>query len=94
MRLCFLNIINIFYLQGSAKTKKKRDNMPVPKRRKTLSKTLFQYPRLVLKLFDADFVFKRTKTLLLWGFLPSVILVGMNTEPKPASYLELINILD
>ena len=68
--------------------------MPVPRRRKTLGRKLFQYPLLALKLFDADFMFQKTKTLLLWGFLPCVIFVGMNTEPMPSSYLELINILE
>jgi len=74
-------------------TKKSR-KMPVPRRRKTLGRKLFQYPLLALKLFDADFMFQKTKTLLLWGFLPCVIFVGMNTEPMPSSYLELINILE
>jgi hypothetical protein len=68
--------------------------MPVPRRRKTLSQTLFRYPRLALRLFDVDFMFQKMKPLLLWGFLPVVIWIGMNTEPKPASYLELFNILD
>jgi hypothetical protein len=49
---------------------------------------------LALRLFDADFMFQKMKPLLLWGFLPAVIWIGMNIEPKPASYLELFNILD
>jgi hypothetical protein len=47
-----------------------------------------------MKLLDIHFVFSYTRILLLYGFAPAVIFIGMNTDPKPASWLELINILD
>jgi hypothetical protein len=71
-----------------------KHKMPVPRRRQSLSRGLMQYPKLALKLFDASFMFEKTKTLLLWGFLPGVIIIGMNTEPTPSSYFEIINILE
>ena len=48
----------------------------------------------VLKIFDAHFVFQKTQTILLYGFTPAVIWIGMTTEPRPSSFWELINILE
>ena len=67
--------------------------MPVPHRRK--SKGVFSIvksPMMLTKIFDINFMFQKTKTLLLWGFTPAVIFSGMLTEPAPTSWFELINI--
>ena len=67
----------------------------VPRRRKTSPADIIaNLPRMALRLFDADFIFQKTKTLLFYGFAPAVILKGMMTEPKPASWFEIINILE
>ncbi|CAB9502544.1 expressed unknown protein [Seminavis robusta] len=69
--------------------------MPVPRRRqRTTLMQIQNLPSLALKLFDIDFVFKKTRIFLLYGVAPAVIYIGMNTEPRPASWFELINILD
>ena len=47
---------------------------------------------MLFKLLDIDFVFQKTRTLLFYGFAPSVVIMGMLTEPAPASWFELINI--
>jgi len=51
-------------------------------------------PSLALKMLDIDFVFQKARPYLLYTFAPAVVLIGMYTEPSPASWLELINILD
>jgi TOM7 family len=63
--------------------------MPVPRRR---NKALVKSPTDVLKIFDIDFLFQKTKTLLYYGFAPAVVFIGMYREPGPASWFELINI--
>lgn len=69
--------------------------MPVPKRRNNkLSGGILYYPSLAMKLFDVNFVFQKTRLALLYGFAPTVLFVGMMTEPRPASWLEIINILE
>lgn len=72
--------------------------MPVPRRRQQKSKSsassILRLPSLALKLLNADFIFQKSKTLLYYGFAPAVVLMGMMTEPRPASWLELINILE
>ncbi len=69
--------------------------MPVPRRRSsTPVQKITSLPRLALKLLDADFIFQKSKTLFHYGFLPAVIFMGMTTEPRPSSWLELINILE
>ena len=69
--------------------------MPVPRRRKQTTLMRIQNaPKFALKLLNIDFLFQKTRVFLLYGFAPAVILLGMNTEPAPASWLELINILD
>jgi hypothetical protein len=69
--------------------------MPVPRRRKQTALMRIQsLPSLALKLLDIHFVFSHTRIFLLYAFAPAVIFIGMNTDPKPASWLELINILD
>jgi hypothetical protein len=66
--------------------------MPVPRRRKSsLAQSL---PRLAMNLLDANFLFEKSKTLLYYGFGPAVVIMGMMIEPRPASWLELINILE
>ena len=47
---------------------------------------------MALKVLDIDFVFSNTKTLLLYTFAPAVVVLGMWTEPAPASWFDLINI--
>ena len=67
--------------------------MPVPKRRQRKGiGTLANAPSMALKLFDIDFVFRNTKTILLYSFAPAVVVLGMWTEPTPASWFDLINI--
>ena len=67
----------------------------VPRRRKTSPGDIIaNLPRMALRLFDADFIFQKTKTFLFYGFAPAVILKGMMTEPQPASWFEIINILE
>lgn len=67
----------------------------VPRRRNMgASATLFSLPKLALNFLDADFLFQKSKTLLYYGTLPAVVIVGMLTEPRPSSWLELINIID
>lgn len=67
--------------------------MPVPRRRSPKGPmALVKSPSNILKLLDIDFVFQKTKVLLLYGFAPSVILLGMYREPAPASWFDLINI--
>jgi hypothetical protein len=69
--------------------------MPVPRRRSGSAAGSFtSLPKLALKLLDADFIFQKSKTLIYYGFAPAVVLMGMMTEPRPASWLELINILE
>ena len=68
--------------------------MPVPRRRQTSTiEHIKNVPFLALKLLDADFLFKKSKTLLYYGITPAVVLFGMMTEPRPG-WLELINILE
>ena len=67
--------------------------MPVPKRRQGKGvRALINAPSMALKLLDIDFVFTNTKTLLLYGFAPAVVVLGMWTEPAPASWFDLVNI--
>lgn len=67
--------------------------MPVPKRRKPKGGAMAAYnPLQLLNLLDIHFMFTKTRSLLLYGFAPTVIVMGMFTEPAPASWLELINI--
>lgn len=67
--------------------------MGVPRRRKSKGGTsLIKKPLMLFKLLDIDFVFQKTRTLLFYGFAPSVVIMGMLTEPAPASWFELINI--
>ncbi|MGK3742134.1 MAG: hypothetical protein ACI90V_008988 [Bacillariaceae sp.] len=68
--------------------------MPVPRRRKQTGSALATISPTVLlsKIFDIDFMFQRSKTLLYYSFAPAVIFYGMTTQPCPASWLELINI--
>ncbi len=68
--------------------------MPVPRRRNlTPIEQICNLPKLALKLFDADFLFQKSKTLLYYGITPAVVLLGMMTDPRPG-WLELINILE
>jgi hypothetical protein len=67
--------------------------MPVPKRQKRSlgSLSLTKISSNALKLLDVSFLFEKTKTLLLWGFTPTVIWIGLRTEPRPA-FFDLFNI--
>jgi hypothetical protein len=67
--------------------------MPVPRRRKPKGGSLAFSPTvLISNLFDIDYIFKRSRTLLYYTFAPAVIYYGMTAEPSPASWFELINI--
>jgi hypothetical protein len=67
--------------------------MPVPRRRKSTGiLSLVKSPLVLLKLFDIDFMFQKLRTPLLYGFAPGVVILGMFTEPSPASWFDLINI--
>ena len=67
--------------------------MPVPRRRKPRGGSLALSPTvLISNLFNIDYIFKRSRTLLYYSFAPAVIFYGMTTEPAPASWFELINI--
>lgn len=69
--------------------------MPIARRRhQGYLRHVYNLPFMTLKLFDADFLLRKTRTLLLYGFAPAVILLGMTTEPRPSSWFELINILE
>jgi TOM7 family len=61
--------------------------MPVPKRRGdpqggTLS--VSNLSKQLMKLLDIHYVFQRARTLLLFGFAPAAIYIGLRTEPKPS----------
>jgi hypothetical protein len=72
-----------------------RHKMPVPKRRKSQgASSLMALPSYALRLFDIDYVFSKTRFLLLWGFAPTVVLIGMMTEPTPSSWFDIINLLE
>jgi hypothetical protein len=68
--------------------------MPVPRRRQSRGMAgLTKLPSQALKVLDVDFVFQNTRVLLLWGFAPAVVLVGLMTEPRP-SPIDLFNIFE
>jgi hypothetical protein len=48
----------------------------------------------IFKIVDIDFLFQNTRIALLYGFAPTVIVIGMLTEPSPASWFDIINILE
>eukprot|EP00529_Nitzschia_sp_RCC80_P037967 CAMPEP_0113469372 /NCGR_PEP_ID=MMETSP0014_2-20120614/15864_1 /TAXON_ID=2857 /ORGANISM="Nitzschia sp." /LENGTH=72 /DNA_ID=CAMNT_0000361845 /DNA_START=84 /DNA_END=302 /DNA_ORIENTATION=+ /assembly_acc=CAM_ASM_000159 len=71
--------------------------MPVPRRRNKAGSgggtVATISPSFILsKMFDIDFMFQKSKTLLFYAFTPAVVYIGMTTEPSPASWFELINI--
>ena len=91
MVLVSLLYVTCMALLSTTQTQK----MPVPRRRQQTALMKVQnLPRLAMKLFDIDFVFQKTRPFLLYAFAPAVVWIGMNTEPRPASWLELINLFD
>ena len=68
--------------------------MPVPKRRKAQGFSLASLPSQAVNLLDINFVFQKSKTILLYGFAPAVVVIGMMTEPCPGSWFDLINLLE
>jgi hypothetical protein len=69
--------------------------MPVARRRhQGYLKYIYNLPSVTVKLLDADFLLRKSRALLLYGFAPAVILLGMTLEPQPSSWFELINILE
>jgi hypothetical protein len=44
-----------------------------------------------MKLMDIQYVFDATKLVLLWAFAPTVLLIGLRTEPRP-SIIDIFNI--
>ena len=66
--------------------------MPVPKRRRTSKAlTIAGLSEQLYKLMDLNVIFQKSKTLLLYGFTPLVVFVGLQIEPRP-SLLDLFNI--
>ena len=66
--------------------------MPVPRRRQ--AKGLSKYSKLpnqLLCLLDINYLFQKTRVLLLYSFAPGVVVLGLLTEPKPSPF-DLINI--
>jgi hypothetical protein len=59
--------------------------MPVPKRRgpKGGIMTVSNLSNQLMKILDIHYVFQRARTLLLFGFAPAAIYIGLQTEPKP-----------
>ena len=51
-------------------------------------------PSMALKLLDINFVFQNSRKVLFYGFAPAVIVIGMMTEPRPAIWIDIINILE
>jgi hypothetical protein len=69
--------------------------MPIPRRRQSKGLSPFKYVRLFAsKLLDINFLFQNTRMILFYGFAPTVICIGMFTEPTPASWFDIINILE
>lgn len=68
--------------------------MPVPRRRKSTAalSLLVKSPLVLLKLFDIDFMFQKLRLPLFYAFAPGVVIIGMFTEPSPATWFDLINI--
>lgn len=42
-------------------------------------------------MLDVNYIFAKTRTLLLYGFAPAVVLIGLRTEPRPSPW-DLVNI--
>lgn len=71
---------------------KHKSKMPVPKRRRTSKAlTISGLSEQLYKLMDLNVIFQKSKTLLLYGFTPLVVFVGLQIEPRP-SLLDLFNI--
>ena len=51
-------------------------------------------PAQAVRLLDIDFLFQKTRLVLFYGFAPAVVVIGMMTEPRPASWLDIINLLE
>jgi hypothetical protein len=70
--------------------------MPVPRRRQQAKgfSLLKNMRTFIFKIVDIDFLFQNTRIALLYGFAPTVIAIGMFTEPSPASWFDIINILE
>jgi hypothetical protein len=71
--------------------------MAVPRRRNRRSGAGFQIsdvPKMALRLFDANFIFQKTRVVLLYSFAPAIFYLGMTTEPCPQSWIEPFNILE
>lgn len=49
---------------------------------------------MVFKMVNIDYIFQHTRVALLYGFAPTIIAIGMMTEPTPASWFDIINILE
>ena len=71
--------------------------MPVPRRRNRKSGLGFQFsdiPSMAMNMFDANYIFQKTRIVLFYGFAPAIFYLGMTTEPRPQSWLEPFNILE
>jgi hypothetical protein len=49
---------------------------------------------MAVRLFDANYIFSKTRVALLYGFAPAIFYLGMTTEPCPQSWIEPFNILE
>jgi hypothetical protein len=75
--------------------KKNSITMPVPKRRQSKGFSPWKYCRLMFsKVLDINFIFQQSRVALFYAFTPAVLCIGMLTEPFPASWFDIINILE
>jgi hypothetical protein len=66
--------------------------MAVPRRRQaTKSLTVSNLSSQIFSALDINYIFQKTKVLLLWTWTPLVIGIGLYTDPRP-SWVDLINI--
>ena len=97
-RIRFLSTLFVCFLFSrrslpSSTETRSAESMPVPRRRKKPGVSIAISPSVFISnLFNIDYIFQRSKTLLYYSFAPLVVYYGMTTEPRPASWLELINI--
>jgi TOM7 family len=63
----------------------------VPRRRRSGGFSISSIPHHLVMILDIHYVFEATKIALLWGFAPTVLLIGLRTEPRP-SLIDIFNI--
>jgi hypothetical protein len=67
--------------------------MAVPRRRQAKGGVLSvsNLSSQIIAALDINYIFSKTKVLLLWGWTPLVIGIGLYTDPRP-SWVDIINI--